>query len=48
MLPNVLHDNGADHVPVPAEEVRDLLKIQPGETVVDATFAVAVMRPSLK
>jgi 16S rRNA (cytosine1402-N4)-methyltransferase len=38
MLPNVLHDNGADHVPVLAEEVRDLLDVQPGETVVDATF----------
>jgi 16S rRNA (cytosine1402-N4)-methyltransferase len=38
MLPNVLHDNGTDHVPVLAEEVRDLLDIQPGETVVDATF----------
>jgi 16S rRNA (cytosine1402-N4)-methyltransferase len=38
MLPNVLQDNGTDHVPVLAEEVRDLLDIQPGETVVDATF----------
>jgi 16S rRNA (cytosine1402-N4)-methyltransferase len=38
MLPNVLRDNGADHVPVLAEEVRDLLDVQPGETVVDATF----------
>ena len=38
MLPNVLRDNGADHVPVLAEEVRDLLEVQPGETVVDATF----------
>src|SRR3954462_1229807 len=38
MLPNVLHDNGADHVPVLAEEVPDLLDVQPGETVVDATF----------
>ncbi len=38
MLPSVLHHNGADHVPVLAEEVRDLLDVQPGETVVDATF----------
>jgi 16S rRNA (cytosine1402-N4)-methyltransferase len=34
MLPNVLRTNAADHVPVLAEEVRDLLAVQPGETVV--------------
>ncbi|HZB86694.1 MAG TPA: 16S rRNA (cytosine(1402)-N(4))-methyltransferase RsmH [Gaiellaceae bacterium] len=28
----------ADHVPVLAEEVRELLVVRPGETVVDATF----------
>ncbi len=38
MLPNVLRTNAADHVPVLAEEVRELLAIQPGETVVDGTF----------
>jgi 16S rRNA (cytosine1402-N4)-methyltransferase len=38
MLPNVLRTNAADHIPVLAEEVRDLLDVQPGETVVDATF----------
>jgi 16S rRNA (cytosine1402-N4)-methyltransferase len=38
MLPNVLRTNAADHIPVLAEEVRDLLSVQPGETVVDATF----------
>ena len=38
MLPNVLRTNAADHVPVLAEEVRGLLSVQPGETVVDATF----------
>jgi 16S rRNA (cytosine1402-N4)-methyltransferase len=38
MLPNVLRTNAADHVPVLADEVRDLLAVQPGETVVDATF----------
>jgi 16S rRNA (cytosine1402-N4)-methyltransferase len=38
MLPNVLRTNAADHIPVLAEEVRDLLAVQPGETVVDATF----------
>ncbi|HEX2426793.1 MAG TPA: 16S rRNA (cytosine(1402)-N(4))-methyltransferase RsmH [Gaiellaceae bacterium] len=30
--------DAADHVPVLAEEVRDLLDVQPGETIVDATF----------
>jgi 16S rRNA (cytosine1402-N4)-methyltransferase len=38
MLPNVLRPNETDHVPVLAEEVRKLLSVQPGETVVDATF----------
>ena len=38
MLPSVLQPNATDHVPVLADEVRQLLAIQPGETVVDATF----------
>jgi len=38
MLPNVLRTNAADHIPVLAEEVRQLLAVQPGETVVDGTF----------
>ncbi len=38
MLPNVLHANTADHVPVLADEIRELLAVVPGETVVDATF----------
>ena len=38
MLPNVLHRSTADHVPVLADEVRELLAVRPGETVVDATF----------
>ena len=38
MLPNVLQPSATDHVPVLAEEVRQLLGVQPGETVVDATF----------
>src|ERR671925_718899 len=38
MLPNVLRPNETDHVPVLAQEVRELLDVQPGETVVDATF----------
>jgi 16S rRNA (cytosine1402-N4)-methyltransferase len=38
MLPNVLRTNAADHVPVLADEVRELLAVQPGETVVDGTF----------
>ena len=38
MLPNVLRPNATDHVPVLADEVRQALAVQPGETVVDATF----------
>jgi 16S rRNA (cytosine1402-N4)-methyltransferase len=39
MLPNVLQRSGSDaHVPVLAAEVRQLLAVRPGETVVDATF----------
>jgi 16S rRNA (cytosine1402-N4)-methyltransferase len=38
MLPNVLPPDATDHVPVLADEVRQLLAIRPGETVVDATF----------
>jgi 16S rRNA (cytosine1402-N4)-methyltransferase len=38
MLPNVQRTDAADHVPVLANEVRELLDVQPGETVVDATF----------
>jgi 16S rRNA (cytosine1402-N4)-methyltransferase len=38
MLPNVLPHRAADHVPVLADEVRELLAVTPGETVVDATF----------
>ena len=37
MLPNVLPAR-ADHIPVLADEVRELLAVSPGETVVDATF----------
>ena len=38
MLPNVLQASATDHVPVLADEVHRLLAVQPGETVVDATF----------
>src|SRR5205085_6649811 len=38
MLPSVLQPSATDHVPVLAEEVRQLLAVQPGETVIDATF----------
>jgi 16S rRNA (cytosine1402-N4)-methyltransferase len=38
MLPNVLQPNATDHVPVLATEVRECLAVQPGDTVVDATF----------
>jgi 16S rRNA (cytosine1402-N4)-methyltransferase len=38
MLPSVLQPSATDHVPVLADEVRQLLAIRPGETVIDATF----------
>ena len=38
MLPRALRHERADHVPVLAEEVRGLLAVRPGETVIDATF----------
>jgi 16S rRNA (cytosine1402-N4)-methyltransferase len=38
MLPSVLQPNETDHVPVLAEEVRLSLSVDPGDTVVDATF----------
>jgi 16S rRNA (cytosine1402-N4)-methyltransferase len=38
MLPNVLQPSATDHVPVLANEVRTALAVQPGDTVVDATF----------
>jgi 16S rRNA (cytosine1402-N4)-methyltransferase len=38
MLPNVLRPNATDHVPVLADEIRGALAVQPGDTVVDATF----------
>jgi 16S rRNA (cytosine1402-N4)-methyltransferase len=38
MLPSVLQPNETDHVPVLAEEVRELLSVRAGETLVDGTF----------
>jgi 16S rRNA (cytosine1402-N4)-methyltransferase len=38
LLRNALQPETADHVPVLAGEVRELLAVEPGETVVDATF----------
>jgi 16S rRNA (cytosine1402-N4)-methyltransferase len=38
LLPNALQRKPIDHVAVLAEEVRELLAVRPGETVVDATF----------
>ena len=38
MLPNALPHSGTDHAAVLADEVRELLAVKPGETVVDATF----------
>jgi 16S rRNA (cytosine1402-N4)-methyltransferase len=38
VLPNALQPSATDHIPVLAEEVRKLLAVRPGDTVVDATF----------
>jgi 16S rRNA (cytosine1402-N4)-methyltransferase len=38
LLPNALQQSKTDHVPVLADEVRELLDVQPGATVVDGTF----------
>ena len=38
MLPSALRPNETDHVPVLGEEVRRLLAVRPGETIVDGTF----------
>ena len=38
MLPNALQPSATDHIPVLAEEVRDLLSVERGDTVIDATF----------
>ena len=38
MLPNVLRTDAADHNPVLADEIRELVSVRPGETVLDATF----------
>ena len=38
LLPSALQRSRTDHVPVLADEVRELLAVEPGDTVVDATF----------
>jgi 16S rRNA (cytosine1402-N4)-methyltransferase len=38
LLRNALRHENADHVPVLADEVHELLAVQPGETVIDCTF----------
>jgi len=38
MLPNASQPRVTDHLPVLAAEVRELLAVRPGETVVDCTF----------
>jgi 16S rRNA (cytosine1402-N4)-methyltransferase len=38
MLPSVLQRKTTDHIPVLADDVRRLVAVRPGETVVDATF----------
>jgi 16S rRNA (cytosine1402-N4)-methyltransferase len=52
MLPSVLQPSATDHVPVLADEVRRLLDLQPGETVIDATFGAgghaALLAPDLQ
>jgi 16S rRNA (cytosine1402-N4)-methyltransferase len=51
MLPNALQPS-ADHVPVLADPVRELLDVRPGDTLVDATFGAgghaAVLAADLK
>jgi 16S rRNA (cytosine1402-N4)-methyltransferase len=52
MLPSVLQPNATDHIPVLADEVRRLLDVHPGETVIDATFGAgghaALLAPDLQ
>ena len=52
MLPSVLQPSATDHVPVLADEVRRLLDLHPGETVIDATFGAgghaALLAPDLQ
>ena len=38
LLPSALQRSRTDHVPVLSDEVRELLAVEPGDTVVDATF----------
>ena len=38
MLPSALQRRSTDHIPVLADEVRRLLAVRPGETVIDCTF----------
>ena len=38
MLPSILPPSATDHLPVLADDVRRLLAVRPGETVVDCTF----------
>jgi 16S rRNA (cytosine1402-N4)-methyltransferase len=38
LLPSASQRNRTEHVPVLAAEVRELLAVRPGETVIDATF----------
>jgi 16S rRNA (cytosine1402-N4)-methyltransferase len=38
MLPNASQPRATDHIPVLGAEVRELLDVHPGETILDATF----------
>jgi 16S rRNA (cytosine1402-N4)-methyltransferase len=52
LLPSALQRSRTDHVPVLADEVRELLAVKPGETVVDATFGAGgharILAPDLE
>jgi 16S rRNA (cytosine1402-N4)-methyltransferase len=55
MLPNLSHSSSqdvADHIPVMAHEVAELLELRPGDTVVDCTFGAgghaSVLEPQLR
>ena len=48
MLPNVQRTDAADHVPVLADEVREFLAVQPGETIVTRPSGQGVIRGCLQ
>ena len=55
MLPNLSHSSSADvadHIPVMAQEVAELLELRPGDTVIDCTFGAgghaSLLEPHLR